>query len=93
MSESTLLAAQRTYMASLRTCAIFAGLSKLTKNKSLLIINIFLLFLCMKDYYNAYQNLKNNDDQKNAQGNIQMYGFSLVLIYIMILLYIDDTLF
>ena len=92
MGQSTIFALQRTYMATLRTCAIFAGLSKLSKNKSLLIVNILLLILSMRDYYIAYNNLKTHDDiDKNAQGNIQMYAFSLVLIYIMIILYLNKN--
>ena len=93
MTESTIFALQRTYMSTLRTCAIFAGLSQLSKNKSLLIVIILLIILSMRDYYIAYNNLKINDDiDKNAQGNIQMYSFSLVLIFIMIILYLDKDL-
>ena len=91
MSSNTLLAVQRTYMASLRTCAVFAGLSKLTQNTNLLLLNAAILLFSLRDYVLAYYKLKEKipEEESVEQTNFQMYGLTFVLVYLMVYVFFN----
>lgn len=96
LSFSDFSAAERNFLSSIRTNAIFVGLTMLLMNMKHYFASLFILFLCTAlqlyitiDYYNhvllQYDNIPRKN--KNIQSN-HFYPiiFSLQLIFILIVL-------
>tara|TARA_B100001123_G_C14836975_1_gene838519 strand:+ start:241 stop:612 length:372 start_codon:yes stop_codon:yes gene_type:complete len=94
----TLLASQRTYLATIRTAAIFAGLSILIKQKFVLIITMALIMWSIFEYTQGYQLLKKvvspSASHQNQElvtdgipnNNNLLYGYSGLLLIILVTL-------
>ena len=75
----------RTFLALLRTCAVFVGLAIYLKNKYIFLLVLALMIFGMVEYVLINKKL----NEKNLKGNLSNYN-NLVLIYsgIFILIFI-----
>ena len=93
---STVKSIDRTFLAQVRTAAIFSGLSilllkknQIFKTKMVLIFSIILLLILCFTYYNNIQMLLKSDENKKHYFYDEYYfniSFAILLIFIQIIL-------